>query len=164
MNAALTGLLAELDQRSEIAKSHLGVAGGDALDRLQIAVGRFDGDVEAFGLEITLGDRDQEGCRRPFQFAIKREPDRGLCDGGAAQWHRGEHSRKHETDTPERTHDAIHWIKIAAEKNMSCERASKTVSRMAAAAFSGADRLQASVTDSQGPEDIRWPYPPSQTA
>ena len=80
MNTALTGVgrirVAELDQRVDVAEAHLVGAGGDAVDRLERARRGVDGDVEPFGLEVALVDRDQERRRRAFELAVEREFDR----------------------------------------------------------------------------------------
>ena len=82
MNTALIGVrrigVAELDQRIDVAEAHLVGAGGDAVDRLERARRRVDGDVEPFGLEVALVDRDQERRRRAFELEVEREFDRGL--------------------------------------------------------------------------------------
>src|SRR4029077_421716 len=87
--------VAELDQRIDVAEAHVVGAGGDAIDRLKRAGRGIDRDVEAFGLEVALVDRDHERGSRALELEVERELDGGLLlrrDRGGGEQRCGENS------------------------------------------------------------------------
>ena len=73
--------IAELDQAVDVGDAHVVAAGREPVHGFQRAVGSVDGHVEAFGLKVALLDGKEEWRRRPVDFAVEREADRGLGVG-----------------------------------------------------------------------------------
>jgi hypothetical protein len=74
-------LVAELDQRIDVAEAHVVGAGGNTGDRLQRAGRGIDGDVESLSLVVALVEPDQERCRRALELEVEAEFDRCLRRG-----------------------------------------------------------------------------------
>ncbi|MNL36203.1 hypothetical protein D3C87_1582730 [compost metagenome] len=66
-------LIEELDHRIDVAETHLVSAGCHARNGLHRAVTAVDRHVEAFGLEVSLVQRQQETCCRSLEFPVERE-------------------------------------------------------------------------------------------
>ena len=93
-------VVAVLHQRVDVGEADAVGARGDAVDALDRARARVDGDVQAFRLVVTLVDRDEERRGRPLEAPVQGKAERGLflCRRCTGKEQGGEHSEETHAD------------------------------------------------------------------